>query len=172
VAEKTFGEGLKELSSLVGHGDLEGSVVVDQVYAHYQHVRLDLRHPRGGGPLYLTKPLLKNMDVYFERIARETLNEGPRKGMEWCVEDLAGIGGVATYAPREFGDLRKSGHPSIRDDGALVYDRAPEQHRLSEAELKAKARLRPLPPALLGWIYWHNTVRGKAGLPPERKGGR
>lgn len=51
------------------------------------------------------------------------------------VEDLAGQ--VATTAPVDLGNLRDSAHPTVTDQGGLVYDRPPAQHRLSEAELRA-----------------------------------
>ena len=61
--------------------------------------------------------------------------------MEECVEDLAEDGDVASHAPLEYGDLRDSGHPSVTEAGATVYDREPRQGRLSPEELKAKYRL-------------------------------
>jgi hypothetical protein len=83
--------------------------------------------------------------------------------------------GVAALAPVEFGDLRDSGHPrvfspssTIRGDGIPRYDRAPRQRRLTELELRAKARLIPLDPRLIGWIWWH--VMGE-NHPPGRHGG-
>jgi hypothetical protein len=61
--------------------------------------------------------------------------------MEEAVEDLAESGGVASHAPLEYGDLRDSGHPSVTEGEATIYDRAPRQGRLTEDELKAKYRL-------------------------------
>lgn len=65
-----------------------------------------------------------------------------REVMKDVAEDLSGK--VYDLAPHEFGDLRASGHPSVIDEGAVVYDRAPHVHRLSEEELKAKSHLRAL----------------------------
>lgn len=45
---------------------------------------------------------------------------------------------VDVHAPVEFDNLRKSGHPTVTDDGATVYDRPPIVGRLSEEELRAE----------------------------------
>jgi hypothetical protein len=136
-----FGDRIDELKERVGSGDLTGSVAVDQVYAAVQHNHLDWNHPRGGQALYLQQPLLDHKDDYLQRIADGVLDDGGKAAMREAVEDLAEGGGVASHAPVEFGDLRDSGHPSVTEDGATVYDREPRQHRLSEDELKAKYRL-------------------------------
>jgi hypothetical protein len=54
---------------------------------------------------------------------------------------------VEAGAPREWGDLRESGHPRViaggngtADSGIVVRDRAPKAARLPEAELRAKSR--------------------------------
>lgn len=148
---------------------LRGEVIVDQVYAHYQHERLDLRHPRGGGALYLQKPMFASFRHYLGDIARTMLEDGGREGMRRSMEDLAGDGGVKAHAPFEFGDLRRSGHPRVLLDDRVIFDRDPEQHRLSEAELRIKARLRKLPPELIGYIWWHVMHNTE---PPPHLGGR
>jgi hypothetical protein len=163
---------IEDLRTMIGsrYGNITGKVVVDQVYAHYQHERLDLHHPRGGGPLYLSMPLLMNHGDYLDDYARTMLDDGGRKAMERSVEDLAERGGVATHAPVEFDDLRRSGHPIVELGPYLViYDRPPRQHRLSPEELRFKARLRKLPPALIGWIWWHVMHKQE---PPPHLGGR
>lgn len=58
-------------------------------------------------------------------------------------EDLSAT--AADRTPVEFGDLRNSGHPTVTDDGAIVYDRPPAVPRLSEAELRAKHKSSQLP---------------------------
>jgi hypothetical protein len=164
---RTFADGLHELSQRVGFGDLVGSVVVDQVYAHYQHERLDLRHPRGGQAKYLEQPFMAKRDTYLTEIARSLFDEGgAREAMKRCVEELSTS--VEVHAPREWGDLARSGHPMVNDDGSLVYDRAPYAHRLSKEELHAKAMATPLPGALLGYIWWHVMHHEH---PPNYKGG-
>lgn len=189
------------LAEAVGPGFLVGKVTVDQVYAHYQHERLDLKHPRGGMARYLTVPLFTNRNAYLIQVAKTVLQDGGVRGMATAMEHLAGgtshsttairgegagilgalnrltetggfptIGesgtpgewGVAALAPVLFGDLRDSGHPQVwapsgtlNGAGVPRYDRPPRTHRLTEYELKAKARLLPMDPRLVGWIWWH-----------------
>lgn len=159
---------MDELAALVGGGALTGSVVVDQVYAKYQHEVLDLRHPRGGQAKYLSQPLLDNRSDYLNRIARTVLRDGGKEGMQSSMEDLAGDGGVGTRAPILWGDLRRSGHPIVESDGLKVYDRPPHARRLTEEELRAKARLIPLAGPLLGYIWYH--VEHHTGPPPHHGG--
>jgi hypothetical protein len=149
---------------------LRGSVTIDQVYAHYQHERLDLRHPRGGGPKYLERPLFDHYPAYLEAVARGWLDDGGERAMARAMEHLSDAAELA--APWEWGDLIHSGHPEVRRGEELVYDRPPKRHRLTEAELRQKSRWRwpTLPRRLKGWIYWHNTIRGRMGLPPPRRG--
>lgn len=107
--------------------------------AHYQHEGLDLHHPHGGQALYLSRPLFANYRDYYDRLGRATLEPGGlTRTASDIAEDLARE--VAVKAPIEWGDLRKSGHPQVTDDGATVYDRPPEVHRLTEEELRAKHR--------------------------------
>lgn len=138
----TFGDRISELKDRVGHGDLTGSVVVDQVYARYQHEGLDLNHPRGGQAMYLRRPIMDHHEGYLRKIAETVLEDGGKRAMIEAAEDLAEDGGVARYAPVEFDDLRASGHPTVTSDGETVYDRAPRVARLSEEELKAKTKAR------------------------------
>lgn len=153
-----------------GTGLLSGSVEMNQVYAHYQHERLDLHHPRGGGPKYLERPLFEHFPAYYAQIAREVLTDGGEHAMWRSMEHLSDSAELA--APWEWGDLMHSGHPQVTRGMRDVYDRPPKRHRLTEAELRAKSRLRwpSLPARLKGWIYWHNTIRGRMGLPPPRRG--
>ena len=152
-----------------GTGLLRGSVTIDQVYAHYQHERLDLRHPRGGGPKYLERPLFENFAHYYAAIAHSYLDDGGEVAMARAMEDLSDEAEKA--APWEFGDLIHSGSPKVERGMRTVYERPPKRHRLTKAELQQKSRWRfaTYPAALKGWIYWHNTVRGRAGLPPLRR---
>lgn len=138
MADGTFGERLDELSELVGHGTLTGTVVVDQVYARYQHEDLTLRHPRGGQAKYLEGPLHERQADYWTHIAETLLVDGPIPAMIDNVEDLADA--VETTAPVEFSNLRESGHPMVSSGGDTVYDRPPKQRRLTEQELKEQRR--------------------------------
>lgn len=130
---------LDELSDQVGHGTLEVKVVIDQVYAHYQHEGLDLDHPRGGNAEFLRRPLYSNSARYMRTVAEGLLEDVERAAVD-VAEDL--VRDAAEQTPREFDDLIRSGHPIVTSDGATVYDRAPEQARLSESELREKERHR------------------------------
>lgn len=137
-----FFELIDELQEEVGDGHLTGFVEVDQVYAAYQHNGLDLRHPEGGQALYLIAPLLERQRSYMQKLAEAVL-KGPgelKKAMADGMEDLSDQ--VYELAPREFHDLRASGHPYVKDGDELVYDRQPYVHRLTEEELRAKDDLR------------------------------
>jgi len=153
-----------------GTGLLEGSVTVDQVYAHYQHERLDLHHPRGGEAKYLERPLFEHFASYLTAIAAGYLDDGGERAMSRSMEHLSDQ--AELRAPWEFGDLMHSGHPQVTRGMRDVYDRPPKRHRLTKPELQLKAtwRLdRPDMRNLKGWIYWHCTVRGRMGLPPPRR---
>ena len=108
--------------------------------------------------------------MYLANYARTVLDDGGRKAMAQNMENLSDQ--VKFHAPVEFNHLRRSGHPVVTLGGATVYDREPEVHRLTEAELRALNRIRwlTMPDALRGWIYWTHTARGKAGLPPLGSG--
>lgn len=133
-----FFERIDELREKVGHGTLSGKVEVDQVYAHYQHEDLTLNHPRGGQGKYLEGPLLAGSEDWMRTVAKQVLEEGPADGMKEVVERVSDK--VELHAPVEFDHLRRSGHPTVTDDGTVVYDRAPKVGRLSEEELKAERR--------------------------------
>lgn len=136
------------------------------IYAHYQHEHLEFHHPRGGRALYLQAPLYEHFRDYLSAIADEVLKDGGKRQMERSVEHLSDQ--VETNAPREFGDLMRSGHPEVIQGGRTLYDRPPKQHRLTEAELRIKDRLRKLPPALIGYIWWH--VMHHQEPPPHLRG--
>lgn len=133
-----FFERIDELIEAVGSGHLVGGVEVDQVYSHRQHDETTWKHPRGGEWGYLTKPFFENLDNYMHRLADLAIvPEGSnlRKAMTDNVEHLSKQ--VSVRAPIEFDNLRQSGHPTVTDDGEIVYDRPPEQPRLSPEQLKA-----------------------------------
>lgn len=163
----TFGDRIDELRERTGSGKgrLRGTVIVDQRYAHFQHERLDLHHPRGGQARYLAVPLEHNFRHYYDEIARSYLDDGGKDAMERAMEDLSDS--LYQTAPVEFWDLRRSGHPVVELGTDTIYDRPPVQHRLTDAELRAKSRLRylGLPDRLKGWIWWHVQHHTK---PPPR----
>lgn len=139
-----FATNLETLATRV-EGRWTGHVLVDQVYAHYQHAHLEFRHPRGGQALYLQVPLYRHYRRYYGILAREAItSEGTnlRGGYREVVEHLSAQ--VYLLAPREFHDLRQSGHPYVTRDGKKVYDRKPLVGRLSEQELQEKSHLRYL----------------------------
>lgn len=138
----TFADRIDELADRVGHGDLQASCVVDQVYARYQHEGLDLKHPEGGQAKYLEEPVHAAEGEYMSRLAKSVLDGRLVEAAEQVAEDMSEA--VYVHAPFEFGDLRASGHPSVRDDGRVAYDRPPRVHRLTEDELRAKGDLRDL----------------------------
>lgn len=129
----------------MGTGSLVGKVTVDQVYAKYQHERLDLRHPGGGQAKYLSTPLKRGAARFFQRVA-DTVTTGagttPAGAMSRNAEDLSSD--LYAYAPFEFGDLKASGHPQVFDQGRRVYDRRPLRERLSKDELSVKSYLRSI----------------------------
>lgn len=134
----TFTQRIDELEHRIGSGRLTGSCTVDQVYAHMQSERLDLRHPRGGGPKYLTRPLMAHFRDYLTDYARTVLSDGGQAAMRRSMEHLSDQ--VEITAPREWGDLAKSGAPKVTQGGRTLYDRPPKAARLGKEELRAKSR--------------------------------
>lgn len=135
----TFSERIAELRRLTGSGErLQGTVTVSQVYAHRQHEDLSYRHPRGGSAKYLEKPLFDKYRDYLGDYARTVLTDGGQPAMKRSMEHLSDA--VELTAPREWGDLLKSGHPKVTLGERTVYDRAPKAARLTAEELRAKSR--------------------------------
>lgn len=130
--------GYKRVLDQVGEGHLVGKLVVDQVYAKYHHERMDLHHPRGGGPKYLYRPLVANYQDYWNRIARAILDGSPEHAMAEVVEALNSA--MSSHAPIQFNNLRRSGNPQVFSNGRRVYDRPAWQHRLSREELNELRR--------------------------------
>jgi hypothetical protein len=134
----TFDARIDELRKMVGSGKITSAVLVDQVYAHRIHEELAWRHPRGGTAKYLERPLMEHYRDYIEDYAKTVLDDGGQAAMKRSAEHLSDE--VEITAPREWGDLLKSGHPSVTQDGRTIYDRPPKVHRLTKQELKAKSR--------------------------------
>jgi hypothetical protein len=132
----TFNERIDELIARIGVGSVVGTVEVDQVYAHRQHEELDVKHPQGGGAKYLERPLFENAEFFYQHIADELLESGVVRPMIENVETLAYKASDA--APRLFGHLKDSMHPSVTDDGAVVYDRPPGTPRIPQQALAAE----------------------------------
>jgi hypothetical protein len=135
----TFSERIAELRHMVGDGQrLVGSVTCDQIYAHRQHEDLSYHHPRGGSAKYLEKPLMDGFRDYLGDYAKTVLRDGGQPAMRRSMEHLSDA--VELTAPREWGDLRRSGHPQVALGERTVYDRAPKAARLTTEELRAKSR--------------------------------
>lgn len=165
-----FEEGLARLSDAVGHGDLVGSVEVNQVYAS----PIDLgywftgplaghtNHPRHGGQQhFLEDAFYDNAGEYADKLASQALEQGGL--VDAMVDNVEHASGqVNATAPIEFGDLRRSGHPFVDDDGVRVYDRAPAVERLSRAQLEAKSKLvaRAAAQRRGYWIDWDSDTSG------------
>jgi hypothetical protein len=163
----TFDERITALMEQVGTGDLTGTVEVNQRYSHWQHEGLDFKHPRGGQALFLSTPLMERFPLYLETIARTVLEDGGKDAMSSSMENLSEA--VAVLAPVEFANLRASGHPTVTDNGAVVYDRAPLQHRLTEEELRAERGLFNAPDTAkeheAAWLATHPGEPGGAHRP-------
>lgn len=137
----TFRRRIDELINATGEGKLVGAVTVSQIYAHYQWAHPEFNHPDGGEAFYLD--LYRHLNDYMARLARSAITaEGSdiEEVMAECMEHLSDD--VFIRAPWEFGDLRNSGHPTVKSDGELIYDRPPRAARQTEQELEEKARLR------------------------------
>jgi len=140
VGDKFTVTGWKRVRAQVGSGHLTGKLVVNQVYAKYQHERLDLSHPRGGSAKYLEGPLYTNYADYYRRLAKQVLDGDLTQAMIDVVESLNTA--MSSAAPIEANNLRRSGSPRVFDNGAEVYHRPAWQRRLSEQELRAQRRSR------------------------------
>lgn len=154
-----FTQRITELQESVGHGHLTAHLLRDQVYAHYQEARLDLRHPNGGQAMYQESSLYDHRDEYLRGIA-ETVLVDITSGMIDAVEQFDGH--AAERCPKELTMLSRSGHPSVTSEGAVVYDRAPEVPRLSKSELRELAHLRPRETA----VRMHQGPSGAANPRP------
>lgn len=141
MAKGEFGKRCRELLSIVGDNTIEGKVVVDQVYAKFQHESLDLAHPHGGGAKFLTKSLMQSYRSVYRGLARDAYRRyGLVSAMSQGMEQIAK--GVYQNAPHEFNYLRNSASPRVKDRGRIVYNRPPVVKRLSKAQLRAKDRAR------------------------------
>jgi hypothetical protein len=134
----TFGDRIDELRKSVGSEKITASVTVDQVYARRIHEHLEYHHPRGGSAKYLERPLMDHFRGYLDDYAKTVLHDGGQPAMKRSAQHLSDE--VELNAPREWGDLMKSGHASVEQGGRTIYDRAPKVGRLTKEELKAKSR--------------------------------
>jgi hypothetical protein len=127
-----------ELMNRVGQGKIQASVLVDQVYAHFQHERTDLRHPRGGTAHYLRNPLFAGTPRWLRQVGAQMTHRNMVSIFVDIADDLSG--GVAQEAPEFMGDLRNSGEPRVKEGGRFVW-RGTAMPRLSNAYADAKTAL-------------------------------
>jgi hypothetical protein len=130
---------------------LIGSLERDQPYAKVQHEDLTLKHPNGGQAKYQEAALLGGYRRYLQGVAGAVLDGRIESEMAEQMEALDGDSG--RLAPKDTTVLARSGHPVVRSQAHVVYDRPPEVPRLTPAEqraLRAKVRGRanPRPPAV------------------------
>jgi hypothetical protein len=135
----TFSARIAELRHMASIGEtIRGVCIVDQRYSHAQHEHVEWHHPRGGSAKFLERPLFDHYRSYLDDYAKTVLHDGGQPAMKRSMEHLSDQ--VELTAPREWGDLRKSGHPKVEVGGRTVYDRAPKAARLTKAELAAKSQ--------------------------------
>jgi hypothetical protein len=121
----TFDERIAHLSREVGVGYLVAKCEVDQPYAQDQHETLTYRH-NDGRARYLGGPLFENSFGLLEDLADRVLTptgSDVRDGMIDVAEWMAKA--VLLNAPKDTGRLSESGHPTVDDNGVVIYDRPP-----------------------------------------------
>lgn len=138
-ANGSFFDNIDRLILAVGDGEIEATNDVDQVYARYQHEGTDFAHPRGGKDHYARDPLFGEADKRWGAVADRVLTE-TGSDLKPAMVDLSEkqAADIVKNAPREYGDLERSSHPRVVDNGVTIYDRPPEVKRLSAADLKLK----------------------------------
>jgi hypothetical protein len=121
----TFIQRMDHLSEEVGTGSLVARCKVNQPYAQDQHETLHYRH-NDGRARYLGGPLFENQADLMDIIGRHAitpLGSDIQQGMIEVAEMMARY--VLTNAPKLSGRLSTSGHPTVTDNGMLIYDRPP-----------------------------------------------
>lgn len=116
-------------------------VEVDQVYAKYQELRDDLKHPRGGKAHALRDAVMTQAEKLMQNAADHLITEDGSDiyaGAKGNAEQIARS--YVENAPIEFGDLRGSAHPQVLEDGVVTYDRPPVVPRLTQAQLRRKSQ--------------------------------
>jgi hypothetical protein len=128
-----FTERIDMLAAHVGSGTLTSKVEFDQPYAHKQHEDLTFKHTHGGGSKYLERALFDGLPNYMAAIAGSVLID-PKTAMVAVAEGIAER--ASNNAPHRSGGLSGSDHPSVTDNGDLVYDRPPATPRRSEETIE------------------------------------
>ena len=121
----TFDERVAHLGREVGVGHIVAKCQVNQPYAQDQHETITYRHTNGRAR-YLGGPLFENAIRLVEELSDKVLTptgSDVKGGMidvaEWMAQQ------VAINAPKETGRLSESAHPSVHDNGLVIYDRPP-----------------------------------------------
>lgn len=130
----TFEMRMDQLATEIGIGTLTAKVEYDQVYAHRQHEDMTYKHPQGGGAQYLRRALYDNTPEMMEQIARGVFRD-IKTAMISTAELLADK--ASNNAPKRAHILDNSDHPTVLDDGVVVYDRPPLMPRLTEEQIEA-----------------------------------
>lgn len=164
MADGSFFADTEALEARVGHGILEGSVTVDQVYALYQHEGADFNHPRGGEAFYLHRPLLEESDAMLG--AFSAVIDGGATADSVMIADMEDLAdAIPVRAPVEFNVLRQSASPEVSDNGVEVYHRPPAMPRLSQAELNAIRKAGEFIVNPAEWLRQFRYHRGEGGHP-------
>lgn len=152
----------EEIEKRVGHGELDGSVTVDQVYALYQHEGADFNHPRGGEAFYLRRPLLENYDLMYAEFA--AVIEGDLTADEAMIINVEALSATTpVLAPVEFNVLRQSAAPMVEDNGEVVYYRSAPMPRLTQEQLNAIRRVGEPIVNPAEWLRQWHFHRGEGG---------
>lgn len=118
-----------------------------------------MHHPRGGQAKFLERPLFDHFKDYLADYAKTVLHDGGQPAMKRSMEHLSDQ--VEITAPREWGDLLRSGHPHVTQGEREIYDRPPKAARLTKEELRVKSRalLRMrLAEGLTVYFYKHGKI--------------
>lgn len=139
-----FTERMEQLAREVGDGRLTGRVGVDQRYAEVQERNESFTHPRGGQARYLEASLQAQQVSGMQHLAREVITENGSRVTDAMRDITEEISRYETkFAPVDTGALRKSAHPTVEDEGHVVYDRPPVQPRLTDEQLRRRRNRRP-----------------------------
>lgn len=118
----TFKDRMEELKLKVGEGHITARCVVDQAYAQIQHQNTEYLHPHGGGPFYLSRPLMEGYPEMMQEIA-SVIFDDPEPPFIVAAEKMSTY--VEENAPVRIAELRTSGHPIAERNGIPFYDRPP-----------------------------------------------
>jgi hypothetical protein len=136
----TFIRRTEKLQERIGSGKVQAGVRVDQIYAQYQHERMDLKHYGIGGPKFLSTALMQNHVKWLEQIGRHLYSPlGVNHWMERIAINMASESKRRT--PMFLSDLRKSHEARVKEHGRFIYRDGTVRPRLHKSELRAKARL-------------------------------